>query len=664
MKGMLRWAGVLVVFFAVGTARADVTPIVIENLTPIHDTYATHDDGLVHGFETFLRVGIEPQQCIPGGWDPCDDDDLECCIAGSSYNYCAPPGQCATTDPEWSSFRKYRSYLRFDLNSLPKGKVLSATLRLTEVGKVQEMGGPFKLTITALKKIGLEEPTCEWYEQTLNDTNGTTWNSLPQNLSVSEEGMWFFDVTKALTDWLNGNEDQPGNPIMPNCGFHLYDDAFGKKDAPIQRWVDFGSKESQHAPQLKVEIALDLDGDGYFGDCNEEDPDINPGAVETCDDIDNDCDGKIDEENCDGLDNDCDGLVDEGEELCDPGLMCIYHECKVVCQDECTGATKLKCVHNADTGLWERWGCKKNADEDPCWDWYKAEDCGQGEYCQYGYCSGNCVDVCDVDGALECVSDTPQIWFAAVCKDSDNDGCLDLNETTACGKGEVCTQGACAVACQDECTLGEVQCQGNEKIEACFDGDGDGCVEWTEVATCDPGVAPCEDGECGGQPLPCEDECLAGATKCTEEDDTATLFHCVTDADADVCLEWGNAEECETSHCNAMGNDCANIVVVTDSVEPAPDVISPPEEVVEEVVAPDVPAVAEVVPGEDIPPAGNDVPASDDQVAADTAADVPGEEPKKKKDGGCTGTGTANPAAALLLLALALGIARLRRSWQ
>ena len=41
-----------------------------------------------------------------------------------------------------------------------------------------------------------------------------------------------------------------------------------------------------------------MDNDGYTtdeGDCEDNDPDINPGATELCNEVDDNCDGTIDE---------------------------------------------------------------------------------------------------------------------------------------------------------------------------------------------------------------------------------------------------------------------------------------------------------------------------------------------------------------------------------
>ncbi len=110
-----------------------------------------------------------------------------------------------------------------------------------------------------------------------------------------------------------------------------------------------------------TQVDLDLDGYGQACDCDDNEPDVNPGELEICDGLDNDCDTKADngltpplcslqdgvcsgstkpcggalgwqectspdyppsydvtESTCDGLDNDCDGSVDEG----DPSTLC------------------------------------------------------------------------------------------------------------------------------------------------------------------------------------------------------------------------------------------------------------------------------------------------------------------------------------------------------
>lgn len=128
---------------------------------------------------------------------------------------------------------------------------------------------------------------------------------------------------------------------------------------------------------IPVELWPDGDGDGYYarregepllgcvptkgyaaepGDCDDENPDVHPGAEEVCNYIDDNCDGRVDErvrprcgvgfcvresysclpedcypgepseETCSGLDENCNGLVDEGI-LCERGFTCISGEC-------------------------------------------------------------------------------------------------------------------------------------------------------------------------------------------------------------------------------------------------------------------------------------------------------------------------------------------------
>ncbi len=98
----------------------------------------------------------------------------------------------------------------------------------------------------------------------------------------------------------------------------------------------------------------DSDGDGYGdadqsqsacsqpkgyleddSDCDDTDAAINPGGEETCNDMDDDCDGSSDEDVCDGTEDCSDGIDNEGDGLTD----CEDSDCVDACWEDCTNAT-------------------------------------------------------------------------------------------------------------------------------------------------------------------------------------------------------------------------------------------------------------------------------------------------------------------------------------
>ncbi len=135
-------------------------------------------------------------------------------------------------------------------------------------------------------------------------------------------------------------------------------------------------------------LYADPDGDGYYapgttdttigclplpgyadepGDCAPNDPSRHPGATEVCNLLDDNCDGRVDEdvrprcgigrceresptcdaadcvagtpvnEICNGLDDDCNGVVDDGEP-CSDGLQCLGLHCVAVTDQSAGGS--------------------------------------------------------------------------------------------------------------------------------------------------------------------------------------------------------------------------------------------------------------------------------------------------------------------------------------
>jgi hypothetical protein len=166
------------------------------------------------------------------------------------------------------------------------------------------------------------------------NSNGDIFNN------ISRQG---YRLRDGGTANLAGNIWDAGPSLFvdqPNSDFHLDSNATEAIDqgvdtsADVPYDMDWQTRPSGLAVDIGADehACLDTDSDGYYNcgtdaDCDDNDPDINPGAIEVCDDsIDNDCDDLIDEDdpNCGGGVEICDnGLDDDG----DGDVDCVDSDC-------------------------------------------------------------------------------------------------------------------------------------------------------------------------------------------------------------------------------------------------------------------------------------------------------------------------------------------------
>jgi secreted trypsin-like serine protease len=179
---------------------------------------------------------------------------------------------------------------------------------------------------------------------------------------------------------------------------------------------------------------VDADGDGYCADvdCNESDASVNPGAVERCgDSVDNDCDGQVDEGCSTCVDADQDGYCveldcDDQDPVSYPGAI---ERCFDSVDNDCDGEVDEGCQSCQDT---DGDGYCSSVD---CHDGNAQVFPGAPEVC------GNGIDD-DCDGEVD---------EGCVCVDSDGDGyclgggpmgdCNDANPYQNPGAAEVCGNG-------------------------------------------------------------------------------------------------------------------------------------------------------------------------------------------------------------------------------
>lgn len=283
----------------------------------------------------------------------------------------------------------------------------------------------------------------------------------------------------------------------------------------------------------RCEGCVDADGDGYGvgpecagADCDDTRRDVYDGAPEVCDDVDNDCDGGIDEDfdltrdidHCGACSVAC--TNDHGDTACVDGV------CTPTCADgyaDCNEDPTDGCERELDDDGY----CTVCGDEDrvagtPC----GTCDTGVWDCTDTGlpFCDGDlgpdALNVCGTCGDLDAAPGDP----CGACGDGTlacgDDGlvCEGAGDTNACG-GCAPLDGDLGGAC-GECGTGVWACDGDDAL-FCRGADPANACGGCEPLDSDPGD-PC--GRCGDGALVCDG---VDALACEGDDPDAPLS-CLT----------------------------------------------------------------------------------------------------------------------------------------
>jgi hypothetical protein len=321
-----------------------------------------------------------------------------------------------------------------------------------------------------LNELGFTLEANKWYRIKASVT-GDKYGDIKIKAFIDDMTTPVLEVTDDGSLWGTGSSCYEGN--LP--GYTVLSGYYGKN-----------YYDNVQIYKISHEV-IDADGDGYQSDtdCNDSNASIHPDAPEVCNEIDDNCDGDVDEGviNTYYKDADSDGYgnhsVAKGACSAPAGYVEDNTDCNDSDPDINPGATELcdgqdnDCNAATDDGFGEAWlgAACDGADSDLC---------QEGAY--------TCVD-----GSQTCSDNTGD--DIEVCDNTDNDcdGTVDedLTQATTCGAGacagntgiETCTAGAwvgdtCEPffgATAESCDNTDNDCDGS--VDEGFHADGDGVAD-------------------------------------------------------------------------------------------------------------------------------------------------------------------------------------------
>ncbi len=325
------------------------------------------------------------------------------------------------------------------------------------------------------------------------------------------------------------------------------------------------------------------------GDCNESDASINPGAAEACDNVDNNCAGGADEGCDDDNDDFCDSALlvkgvpttcSKGGGDCGDTISAINPAAVETCDNldqDCDGQADNGCDSDKD-GYCEKSKtivgtpaiCLKGGND--CDDFNGLVNPGKTEICDDAdnNCNSSTDEGCDEDKDGYCANSKSVNGVPKICTKGTGD-CDDANAKVNPGATEICN------GADDNCAGGA--------DEICNDSDKDGyCVGSSAVSSgCPKGGGDCDDNSPAVNPGAVEDCASPIDDNCNGLSNEENATSCVTffqDNDGDLygssggkcfCSQQGTFSatrggDCDESNakvnpgatevCDGLNNDC------------------------------------------------------------------------------------------------------------